>query len=257
VDEGHAARFACVVAFPNSGKWREGLGTVQAELRRFAAEGPTETEVLSAAEKIRSQLRGEAYQSAVRQTSAIADRIADAEAGGMPFVHPQEMMRVYDLLVSGLTPADVKAAFERDWTGTGPLLTLNSGAPVAKEELLAAWAENEKAEQLATYEDRGDSAWTYSKFGKRGKVVSEAVFPAEGFKRFVYKNGTILTHKPTDFQAGVVEIRVRFGHGERGLTFAQRLPASLGAALLPAGGLGQLDPQEINSALGHNGWQLP
>ncbi|HEU0098225.1 MAG TPA: insulinase family protein [Allosphingosinicella sp.] len=246
------ARMACLIAVPNQGKWREGLAEAQAELRRFAETGPTPLEVETAAEQLRSRLRAAVYQSGTRSTRDLAQAIADSELDGRPFLHPREAMRVYDLLVAGLTPADVKRAFEADWAGNGPLLTLTGPVEASREDLVAAWRANESAAPLASFADPEAAQWAYPKFGKRGKVVSRE--ERSGFTRLLFKNGAALNFKQTDFQSGGVEIRVRFGHGERGLSAADRMPMMLAAGLFPNGGLGRMDYAQIGSALANSTW---
>lgn len=246
------ARIACLIAVPNLGKWREGLAQAQAELRRFAETGPTPLEVEGAAEQLRSRLRAAVYQSGTRATRDLAQGIVDSELAGTLFLHPTEAMRVYDLLVAGLTPADVKRAFEADWSGNGPLLVLTGPDEVSPAELAAAWRANETAAPLATFADREAAQWAYGKFGKRGKIASRLDGPE--FTRFVFRNGAVLNFKQTDFQSGGAEIRVRFGHGERGLSVADRTPMMLAAGLFPNGGLGKMDYEEIGSALANSTW---
>ncbi|MGZ8286963.1 MAG: M16 family metallopeptidase [Allosphingosinicella sp.] len=246
------ARIACLIAVPNQGKWREGLAEAQAELRRFAETGPTPLEVETAAEQLRSRLRGALYQSGTRSTRDLAQGIVDAELAGTPYLHPKEAMRVYDLLVAGLSPEDVKSAFEADWSGSGPLLVLTGPEAVSPSELAAAWRANETAAPLATFADREAATWAYWKFGKRGKIASRETGPE--YTRLVFRNGVVLNFKQTDFQSGGVEIRVRFGHGERGLGVAERVPAMLAAGLFPNGGLGRMDFEQIGSALTNSTW---
>ncbi len=246
------ARIACLLVVPTQGKWREALAEAQAELRRFAAAGPTELEVETAAETLRSRLRAALYQSGTRSSRDLAQAIVEAEMQGLPFLDPEEAMRVYDLLVAGLTPADVKRAFESDWTGSGPLLALTGPSEVPSAELAAAWRENEAAAPLAGFADAEAAEWAYWKFGKRGKVASRRVFPE--FTRLTFRNGTMLNFKQTDFQSGGVEIRVRFGHGERGLSPADRTPMILAAGLFPHGGLGRMDYAQIAEALANTTW---
>jgi len=246
------ARIACLIAVPNQGKWREGLAEAQAELRRFAEAGPTPLEVETAAEQLRSRLRGSLYQSGTRATRDLAQAIVEAELAGTSYLHPKESMRVYDLLVAGLTPADVKRAFEADWSGNGPLLVLTGPEEVSPAELAAAWRANETAAPLATFADREAAQWAYWKFGKRGKVASRAAGPE--FTRLVFRNGIVLNFKQTDFQSGGVDIRVRFGHGERGLSVADRMPMMLAAGMFPNGGLGKMDFEQIGSALINSTW---
>ncbi|HEX8513128.1 MAG TPA: insulinase family protein [Allosphingosinicella sp.] len=246
------ARISCLIAVPNLGKWREGLAQAQAELRRFAERGPTAREVEAAAEQLRSRLRAAVYQSGTRATRDLAQAIVESELAGTPFLHPDEAMRVFDLLVAGLTPADVKRAFESDWSGSGPLVVLTGPEPIDPAQLTAAWRENEKAAPLETFADREAAEWAYLKFGKRGKVASRDVGPE--FTRLTFRNGAVLNFKQTDFQSGGAEIRVRFGHGERGLSVADRMPMTLAAGLFPNGGLGKMDYEQIASALANSTW---
>ncbi|HEX8468181.1 MAG TPA: insulinase family protein [Allosphingosinicella sp.] len=246
------ARISCLIAVPNLGKWREGLAQAQAELRRFAETGPTPLEVEAAAEQLRSRLRGAVYQSGTRSTRDLAQGIVESELAGTPFLHPEEAMRVYDILVAGLTPADVKRAFEADWSGNGPLLVLTGPEEVAPAELAAAWRANETAAPLEAFADRETAKWAYGKFGKRGKVASREAGPE--FTRLTFRNGAVLNFKQTDFQSGGAEIRVRFGHGERGLSVADRMPMTLAAGLFPNGGLGRMDYEQIGSALANSTW---
>lgn len=246
------ARIACLIVVPTQGKWREGLAEAQAELRRFAETGPTSLEVETAAEQLRSRLRAVVYQSGTRATRDLAQGIVDSEMAGTPYLSPKEAMRVYDLLVAGLTPADVKRAFEADWSGNGPMLVLTGPDEVAPAELAAAWRANEAAAPLATFADRETAEWAYWKFGKRGKIASRQEGP--DFTRLLFRNGVALNFKQTDFQSGGVEIRVRFGHGERGLSVADRAPMSLAAGLFPNGGLGKMDFAEIGRALANSTW---
>jgi zinc protease len=246
------ARMTCLIAVPNLGKWREGLAQAQAEMRRFAETGPTQLEVEAAAEQLRSRLRASVYQSGTRGTRDLAQGIVEAELTGTSYLHPREAMRVYDLLVAGLTPADVKRAFESDWRGNGPLLVLTGPEQVSPAELVAAWRANETAAPLATFADRETAKWAYEKFGKRGKIETREAGPE--YTRFLFKNGVALNFRQTDFQSGGVEIRVRFGHGERGLAVADRAPMMLAAGLFPNGGLGKMDYEQIASALANSTW---
>jgi zinc protease len=249
-------RVSCLVLIPTAGRWKEALAAGQAELRRFAGSGPTETEVKEAANEMLSRLGGAAYTSATRQTRALADQIADSELGGRPFMHPKEAHRVVEVALSGVTPADVLDAFRRDWAGNGPLLALAGPEAVAKEDLAAAWKANEGAAPLQAYEDRTAAEWAYWDFGKKGKVRTRSQVADGGFTRSVFRNGVVLSHKQTRFESGGVEIRVRFGHGERGLAPAERLPAMLAAGAFPLGGLGKMTFEEVGEALANSTWSF-
>jgi zinc protease len=244
----------CIVAVPMQGKWKEGLASAQAEIRRFAKDGPTEQEVKTAVARLDSQIGGSVYQSETRSTVGLADRIASSELDGEPFLHPSEASRLYALLTDGTGAADIKAAFERDWHGSGPILAAMSPTPIAKEELVAQWKANEAAAPLAAYADAGSAEWSYWDFGRKGKVGKKERVADGGFTRYRFRNGTLLSVKPTSYKSGEVEIRVRFGDGERGLDSATRAPAEIAAGAFAEGGLGRLDHDQIGAALAGSTW---
>jgi zinc protease len=244
---------ACIVAVPMQGKWKEGLASAQAEIRRFAKDGPTEQEVRAAVAKLESQIGGSVYQAESRPTPALAERIASAELDREPFLHPTEAARLYAMLTEGTTPADIKAAFERDWGGNLVLAAM-SPTPFPKEELVAQWKANEAAAPLAAYADAGTSEWSYWDFGKKGKVAKKEQVADGGYTRYRFRNGTLLSVKPTAYKSGEVEIRVRFGHGERSLDSANRAPIGLAAGAFAEGGLGRLDHDQIGAALAGTTW---
>jgi zinc protease len=245
---------ACLVVLPTDEKWKEALSLGQAELRRFAEAGPTPLEVEEAVEQLRSRFRAQLYQSGTRVTPMVADQIVEAALEGRTFQHPAEAMRTFELTVAGIASEDVKRAFQADWDGNGPLLSATAPAAPAPAELVAAWTANEQAVPLAAYADRGTSEWLYHDFGKPGRVDRRESFADPGFVRLHFANGTILNFKQTKLQQGGAEIRVRFGHGERGLDARSRTPAALVAGLFPLGGLGRMDIEEIGSALTNTTW---
>jgi zinc protease len=246
----------CIVAVPMQGKWKEALASAQAETRRFAKDGPSEQEVKEAVARLNSQIGGSVYRSETRSTTSLAERIAEAELEHEPFLHPGEGARLFSLLTDGVTPADIKAAFERDWRGNGPILAAMSPTPLAKEEVLAQWKANEAAAPLAAYADAGTAQWSYWDFGKKGKVAKKEQVADGGYTRYRFRNGTLLSVKPTSYKSGEVEIRVRFGHGERSLDNATRAPAELAAGAFAEGGLGRLDHDQIGAALAGTTWNV-
>jgi zinc protease len=252
--DGPDARFACLVAVPTMDKWKEGLADAQAELRRFAAAGPTEQEVTTGIEELGSSIGGQVYQSATRHTVALAESIADSELSGRTFQHPTESLRTFEIVMAGVKPADVLRAFNADWTGSGPLLVSFAPQAPSPRDLASAWAANERARPLEAYADRGKASWPYTDFGKAGKVAKREVIADPGFVRLHYKNGTILNFKQTSYQSGGVEIRIRFGHGERTLTPELRVPASLAAGLFPMGGLGRMGFEDVQAVLAQTTW---
>jgi zinc protease len=250
------ARFACLIAVPTDGKWREALATAQAELRRFAAAAPTQTEIDAVLADLESTAYSGPFTTGVRPTTALADNLAAAETARRVPMLPMEATRVFNLLVAGVTGDDIRKSFEGDWSGTGPILILNHADGASADEVKAAWTAGDQAKPLESYADREVQEWPYWTFGKKGKVASRRKFAAEGFTRLTFRNGVVANLKPTAFDTGRVEMRVRLGHGQRGLKPEEREPVSLGALLVPVGGLGKLDIAQIGETLAHTNWSV-
>ncbi|MBS0360903.1 MAG: hypothetical protein JSR98_05955, partial [Proteobacteria bacterium] len=50
---------------------------------------------------------------------------------------------VFDVMMEDTTPADVRAAFARDWTGWGPLAPVSSRKPLSEQALKTAMTSDE------------------------------------------------------------------------------------------------------------------
>lgn len=247
------ARSACLLGVPTDGKWQAALTAVQGELRRLAAEGPTEKEIEVALNQMRIQAEAGEIGTERRLTPALADEVVEAKVGGRTVETPEKRLESLEIAVGSATPDDVKAALAHDWSGSGPLLALVAPAEAPKTELLDAWAANEKAAPLTAYADADEVTWPYAVFGDRGKVARREKVPVAGAQRYHYKNGVVLSFRPTSTEEKV-EVRIIFGHGQKGLRPQDRANAALAGGLLAAGGLGKLDYHGVRSALGHDSW---
>ena len=101
----------CLIVMPSAGKWENALAVAQAELRRFAKDGPTEHELQTQIEAGRAVLRGAISVADGRTAPARADAILDRALDARPTPSPREAMHAYDVAVEDLDPASVKAAF--------------------------------------------------------------------------------------------------------------------------------------------------
>lgn len=127
----------CVGIIPLPGQEVRAVGMIEAEIRRFAAEGPTEDETDAGLEQVRASVRasiGGSVDTSRERTSKVMDRILD----GMPQLAPREGLRAFDVLMEDTRPATVRAAFDRDWSGWGPLAPVNSPRPLSAEAIKAA-----------------------------------------------------------------------------------------------------------------------
>lgn len=229
----------CLIVMPSNDAWPEALKAAEGELNSFAAEGPTELETEKATEFIRSRLRGASLSAGSRASPDLATVLSAREIAGEVFTTPADGLYAYDLAVEDLTPADIKAAFEADWSGAAPLLAMTSPKPVPREALLAAWSQGGSAVAGAPDAAAKSSAWAYETFGKPGKVVAQTHIANPGFERLRFANGLIVNFKQTQLAPNKVEVRLHFGAGQSEIDKQDYIAAQFGEMLLASGGLGR------------------
>ena len=238
---------ACLVVMPTGDGWAEALRAGEAELNRFAKDGPTELEVEKAVEAARARLRGGVVGAGSRKSSALADDIVAKALIDDVVTSPADAIYAYDLAVEDLTPDEVKASFAADWTGSEPLLFMTGAKPASREALLAAWTRGAGEAPQARYADRAALTWGYTDFGKPGKVVRRETVADPGFTRLRFANGLVLDFKQTKLEPNKVEVRLNFGAGRREVDDSQYSAAELGSAVVIAGGLGKHSFEDIQS----------
>lgn len=237
----------CLVAMPTDDGWAEALRASEAELNRFAKDGPTEIEVEKAVEVTRAGLRGALDGARSRTSSSLANDIVAKALVGDVVTSPADAIYAYDLAVEDMTPDDVKASFAADWSGSAPLLVMTGAKPASREALMAAWTRGVGETPQARYADRAAQTWGYTNFGKAGKVVRREVVADPGFTRLRFANGLVLNFKQTAQEPNKVEVRLNFGAGRREVEDSQYAAAEMGTGIVLAGGLGKHSFEDIEA----------
>lgn len=244
----------CLVVAAIKDGWQIALQTAQAEVRRFAAEGPTDAEFEGAVEKIRSGYRGEAARASTRQSDELATQLLGDALEGDVSASPREDFRAFDVAVEGMTPQDVRAAFARDWTGAGPLLVLFAPQPEDKAALLAAWTKGETAAGLEKYADAKATSWAYPAAVQPGRVTRREPVAEGDFVRLTFRNGVVVNFKHVEFVRHEAQVKVRFGLGRREIPRNDYFAASMASGLFEAGGLGRHGYTDIEAMFHNGGW---
>jgi hypothetical protein len=129
----------CVGIIPAPGQEVRAVGMVEAELRRFAAQGPTEEETDAGLEQVRASVRG-AIAGGEHPSAERANEVLERVTDRLARLAPREGLRAFDVLMEDTGPAAVRAAFLRDWSGWGPLAPVSSPQPITEEAVRSALA---------------------------------------------------------------------------------------------------------------------
>jgi zinc protease len=127
----------CVGIVPVAGQEVRAIALVDAEIRRFATEGPTEQETDAGLELVRASVRG-AIAGGGHASPDRATDVLERAVDQMPQLAPREGLRAFDVLMEDTGPAAVRAAFARDWGGWGPLVVMTSPKPLSEAAVRAA-----------------------------------------------------------------------------------------------------------------------
>jgi zinc protease len=231
-------REVCLSIVTTDAAWAPGLAAAHDELRRFQTSGPTDLEVDQAIDAVRAKVRGEIDDAPNRTASTLADAILTAMADGQPFPDLRQRLRGYDLAVESVAPADVRAAFNSEWTGGGPLVSLVAPNVPAPAQIKQAWLADERRPDPPAYVDRKVVKWAYT-FQPPGKIVAREPQAFGAFVRLRFANGVVLNFKHTTFRKGYVAFVVSFGSGRPQLANTDVLTALLGGPLVAIGGVGK------------------
>lgn len=242
----------CLQASPNPQGWEAALGALQSELRRLRRDGPSETELEAALERARADLRGSISVVDTETSADLADEIAHTLVTRTAFADPRVLLSAFGRSVENLTPADIKLAIDRDWTGAGPLIDAIGDRPPSREALMAAWRRGEAAPEPAAYADPPRPRWAYDSFGAPGRTARRE--QAADFVRVTFGNGVVLNFKQTAFAKDTAEVRVTLGDGRREIAPEDLYRTRLASGLVVAGGLGRQSWREIDAALAPADW---
>lgn len=238
---------ACLIVMPTGEAWEPALRAAQAELNRFAKDGPTDAETEKAVEQIRAQLRGGILGADSRGSTDLAADIVARALQDKVITSPADALYAYDLAVEDLTPDDIKAAFAADWSGSEPLLIMTAPKPAEREALMAAWTRGGSETLQERYADQKTAPWRYDSFGTPGKVVERTVVADPGFVRFRFANGLIFDFKQSKLEPNKVDLALEFGKGRHDIDDSQYMAAELGTKMLVTGGLGKNSFEDIQA----------
>ncbi len=255
-DDPGDVRITCLRVMPLDERWAPALAAAQAELARFQAHGPSQDDLDGRIIAIRAGLRGDRDTAETRSSINLATEFARQALKRTLILSPNEAFFAFDAAAETLTPDDVRRAFVRDWSGAGPLVSIQAPRPPTADELKAAWDQDVARPAPSPPAAAKALNWAYADFGKSGRVTTRAAFKDPDFVRLVFANGVVMNFKHTDFSKEAVVVRVRFGAGRREIAGDDLFAAVLGAGLLPSGGLGKHDISDLNRLFGEKAWQV-
>ncbi|HVU17307.1 MAG TPA: insulinase family protein [Candidatus Didemnitutus sp.] len=230
--------------------WRRGLRTGEQELRRALDFGFTHTEVAEQIDRFRNF-----YLEAIRMdpTSAsgtIAHSIRASLDGDAVFSSAQTNWDLVADTVSHLQPDSCSEQFRSAWSPSNRRLALIGPKSVRLDEkgILSAYEES-RAGFLSAQADAPAVPFDYTDFGPPGAVARRNHVEAIDTESVEFANRSRLNVKRTDFEAGRIYLRARFGRGLAGQPYALPGLGMLATSLVTHSGLMRHDVNELRRIL--------
>jgi zinc protease len=241
-----AGASTCVTAAPINNDWKGALKLLSDEARRMSVHGITGAEFDFAKSQIITGLDQAVANDSTADASGIANNILWNDEEGQTFDTAAEDRRVQLRALAQLDPGSVSDAFRRRWDQrSAPLVVVVSPSPVARSEVLSAWAADLAAPTPGAEAEKALSVWRYDNFGQPGKVKLRESLHDPDFVRLTFENGVVVNFKQTGFAKNAVETLVRFGAGQQEIEPGHVFEAQFGAGNLFTGGLGKDSAENI------------
>jgi zinc protease len=232
-------------------QWRAALGVAEQELRRALRHGFESAELAEATAGYRNALEQAVRGATTRRSNELADELTGSLLDRNVFTHPAAELALFAPALNQATPAACLAALRAVWGETEARRIFISGnltlADPEKEILAAYQASSAVAVEPPAKTEQ--AAFAYTDFGPAGTVVSRRQVEDLGLTLVEFQNGVRLNLKPTDFEAGQIQLSLRLGGGtltqpagKPGLNF-------LANSAFTAGGLGRHSIDELQRIL--------
>ncbi len=244
-----SAKITSIQVMADPGAWNQALAAVEHEQRRLVDYGVLPSELDREIEDSRTSLRQRAAAAPTRSTPALADNLAASLGQRAVVQSPLEDLAQFEQDMKTVTAAEVSSAAREVFSGSGPLLLMNTPRPIdGADKALAVAYRKSHADPINAPTMVADKSWPYNRFGPPGKVTERHDLLEFGAVMVRFENGVRLTVKPTQYRRNQTDVQVRIGNGRLDLPKTHPTPVWAGSALVE-GGLKQLTAEDVDQTL--------
>jgi zinc protease len=239
-------------------RWRDALALAEKEVRRVLEHGFQAGELQEVVANYRNRLEQAVKTAPTRRSSSLVGAIASSLMSKEVFTAPADDLALLGPALAQITPEACTTAFRTAWSATGRNLFVAGRAPLpgnatpdaatVEAQALSVYT-NSRSVPVAAPVARAEQAWGYTDFGTAGTIAKRESVADLGITLVTFANGVRLNLKPTEFDAGRIQVSVRAGTGL--LTEPKEKPglAYFAASIFTAGGLGKHSADDLNRIL--------
>ena len=232
----HSTKVAVIDASSATDGWPSALTAIEQEVRRLTAYGVSKAEIDREIAASTATLVNAAAGAGTRPSPELASGVADSVDADTVFTSPAENLALYQAAVKDIRPAEVAVAARAIFSGSGPLVEVESPAPVPGGEAAVAKAyAQSSAEPVKAPVAEAELTWPYAHFGQRGVVKERHEIADLGATTVRFENGVALTVKPTALRKDQVLVSVDIGRGREDLPAGHPVPVWAASAFVDGG----------------------
>jgi zinc protease len=239
-------------------RWRDALALGEKEVRRVLEHGFQPGELKEVVANYRNRLEQAVKTAATRRSSSLVGALASSLTAQEVFTAPADDLALLGPALDRITPEQCTAAFRAAWSAPYRNLMVAGRAPLPNnpapdtatvEAEIRSVYNNSRAVEVAAPVARTEQSWGYTDFGPAGTVARREQVADLGITLVTFANGVRLNLKPTEFEAGRIQVSVRTGSGL--LTEPRDQPglAYFAGSIFSAGGLGKHSADDLDRIL--------
>ncbi|MEN9661823.1 MAG: hypothetical protein RL324_772 [Verrucomicrobiota bacterium] len=239
-------------------RWRDALATAEKEVRRVLEHGFQAGELQEVVANYRNRLEQAVKTASTRRSSSLVGTLASSLMDKEVVTTPEDNLALLGPVLAALTPEQCTAAFRTAWSAPHRNLMVAGRAPLPNnptpdvatvEAEMTSVYNNSRSVEVPAPLARTEQAWGYTDFGPAGTVAKREQVADLGITLVTFANGVRLNLKPTDFEAGRIQVSVRTGTGLLTEPKAQPGLAYLAGSIFTAGGLGKHSADDLDRML--------
>ncbi len=233
------------------GLWAESLAVAEQELRRALEHGFQPAELREVTAAFRNSLEQAVRTAPTRRSGALATTLISGVVNDTVFTHPADNLALLGPALDAITPEDCLAALREVWTAPGRHVLVSGETVIPGDAAAAITAVYTAAQAVAVSAPPAieETAFAYTDFGPAGKITRREHVADLDLTLVTFANGVRLNLKPTDFEAGRVQVSARFGRGRLIEPADRRGLAWLAGNTFTAGGLGRHSSDDLRRIL--------
>ena len=244
-------KFGSISARTNPEHWVETIDILHQQLQQALDHGFAEAELVRVKKEFLASLDAQQLTENTRDSKMLAMAIGRAVNGGRVFQSPEQQKALYGSQLSGISLAEVNAAFRAVWPAEQRLVSVTGNTQLKTdqpEQLILATYQQALARPIAAPKPLARLEFPYLDVPMNPeKPTGTKQYPAIDVKRLEFANGVVVNLKQTPFAENTIQLRVDFGAGKA----AELQPglALLAERVVNDSGSGRMQNSELQAVL--------